>query len=83
MQLHAALALARPHVGQRATELGVPQQRRQVVERDHHADVVDRAVRERLDRAVGDRPPAEQPQVAGRGGRHGVVEGEPGPGHAA
>src|SRR4051812_8341467 len=40
MQLHAALALARPYVRQRAAELGVPQQRGQVVERDDHADVV-------------------------------------------
>ena len=55
VQLHAALALAAPHVRQRLAELGVPQQRRQVVERDDHPDVVDRAVGEGLDRAVGER----------------------------
>ena len=78
VQLHAALALARPHVGQRAAELRVPQQRRQVVERDDHPDVVDRRVGDGLDRAVGERAAAEQPQVAGR--RHGdrVVEGQAG-----
>jgi hypothetical protein len=83
VQLDAAPALAGPDVGQRAPELGVPEQRRQVVDRHHHPDVVDRAVRERLDRAVGDRAPPEQPDVAGRRGRDGVVEGESRPGHAA
>ena len=33
VQLHAALVLAGPHVGQRPAQLGVPHQRRQVVER--------------------------------------------------
>ena len=76
MQLHAALALAGPDVGQRAAELGVPEQRREVVERDHHADMVDRAVGDRLDRAVGERAAAEQPDVAGRGRRDGLGERE-------
>ena len=62
VQLHAAVALARPGVRERLAELGVPEQRRHVVERDHHADVVDRAVGHGLDRAVGERAPAEQPE---------------------
>ena len=44
VQLHAAVVGAGPHVGQRAAQLGVPHQRRQVLEHDRHADVVDRAV---------------------------------------
>ena len=36
VELHAALVLAGPHVGQRAAQLGVPEQRRQVVEGDDH-----------------------------------------------
>jgi len=53
VQLHAPLAGAGPDVGQRAAQLRVPQQGRQVVERDGHADVVDRAVGQRPDRHVG------------------------------
>ncbi len=74
VQLHAALALAGPHVGQGAAELGVPEQGRQVVEHDRHADVVDGAVGDGLDRAVGQRAAAEQPEVAGRRGGHRVGE---------
>jgi hypothetical protein len=74
VQLHAALPLAGPDVGQRPAQLGVPEQRREIVERDDHADVVDRAVRDRLDRAVGEGAAAEQPDVAGRGGRDGLRE---------
>jgi hypothetical protein len=74
VQLDAALALPAPHVRQRAAELGVPEQRRQVVQRDHHPDVVDRAVRDGLDRAVGQRAPAEQPDVAGPRRGDGLVE---------
>jgi hypothetical protein len=74
VQLHAALALARPDVGQRAPQLGMPQQRRQVVDRDDHADVVDRAVRHRADRPVGDGSPAKQPDVARSGRGDGVVQ---------
>jgi hypothetical protein len=44
----------------------VPQQRRQIVERDDHADVVDRRVGDGADGDVGDRRAAEQPHVAGR-----------------
>jgi hypothetical protein len=76
VQLHAALALAGPDVRQGAAELRVPEQRRQVVQGDHHPDVVDRAVGDRLDRAVGERAPAEEPDVAGRGLRHGRLEGQ-------
>jgi hypothetical protein len=74
VQLHAALALAGPDVGQRAPQLGVPQQRRQIVERDDHPHVVDRAVGQRADRQVGGRPTAEEPDVAGRRGGDGLVE---------
>ena len=57
MQLDAALALPGPHVRQRAAELGVPEQRREVVERDHHPDVVDRAVGDRrIARSASERP---------------------------
>jgi hypothetical protein len=76
VQLHAALALAGPDVGQRAAELGVPQQRRQVVDRDDHADMVDRAVGHGLDGAVGDRAPAKEPHVAGLRRGDGLVERE-------
>jgi hypothetical protein len=76
VQLDAALALPCPHVGQRAPELGVPQQRRQVVERDDHPDVVDRAVGHRLDRAVGERAAAEQPHVPRRRAGDRLVEGQ-------
>ena len=78
VELHAPLVLAGPHVGQRPAQLGVPQQRRQVVERDHHADVVDRAVGGGPDGPVGERPAPEQPQVAGRGGGDGLVQSEGG-----
>ena len=76
MELNAALELAGPDVPQGATQLGVPQERRKVVDRDRHADVVDRAVRDRADRDVGERPAPEQPDVARRGGRNRVVESE-------
>ena len=60
--------------GSELAELGVPEQRREVVERHDHADVVDRAVRHGLDRAVGQRAAAEQPDVTGRGQRDGLGE---------
>jgi hypothetical protein len=81
VQLHAALALPRPHVRQRPAELGMPQQRGEIVQRDDHADVVDRAVGERADRAIRQRASAEQPDVARRRGGDGVVEVERGAGH--
>jgi hypothetical protein len=74
VQLDAALAPAGPDVRQRPAQLCVPQQRREVVERDDHPDVVDRAVGDGLDRAVGERAAAEQPDVAGGGGRDGLGE---------
>ena len=43
VQLHAAVVAAGPHVEQPLAELGVPHQRRQVVEHHRHPDVVDRA----------------------------------------
>jgi hypothetical protein len=59
----------------------VPQQRRQVGERHRHPDVVHRAVGDRPDGEVTERAAAEQPHVAGRGGRDGFVEVEHGGGH--
>jgi hypothetical protein len=59
----------------------VPEQRREVVEGDDHPDVVDRAVGHGLDRAVGERPAAEQPDVARGCRRDGILDGEGGPGH--
>ena len=67
VELGAAVVVAGPHVLDALAGLGVPQQRRQVVEGDDHGDVVDRGVGGDADRPVGDRPPAEQPDVAGRG----------------
>jgi hypothetical protein len=64
VQLHAALAVARPYIGERVAELRVPHERRQVIEHDRHANVVDRAVGRQLDRPVGHRVPAEEPHVA-------------------
>src|SRR5690606_19639982 len=74
VQLDPAVVVAGPHVRQRPAELGVPHQRRQVVQHDGHADVVDRAVGRPLDGAVGDRAPAEQPYVAGPGEIDGLVQ---------
>ena len=65
VQLDAALVLTGPGVGQRLAELGVPEQRRHVLEDDGHAHVVDRRVGQRPDRAVGQRGAAEHPHVAG------------------
>jgi hypothetical protein len=74
VQLRAALVPARPRVGQRATELGVPHQRRQVLDGQRHAHVVDRAVRRHPDRVVGQAAAPEQPQVAGAGEVDGLVQ---------
>src|SRR6185312_4817922 len=52
---------------QAAPQLGVPHQRREVVERHRHADVVDRRVREPADGPVGAARPAEHPDVARAG----------------
>jgi hypothetical protein len=78
VQLDAALVLPGPHVGQRLAELGVPEQRREVLEHDRHADVVDRRVGHRPDRPVGDRGAAEDPHVAGAGEVDGLVQGQVG-----
>jgi hypothetical protein len=74
VQLHTAVVAARPGVGQRAAQLGVPQQGRQVVEDHGHADVVDGRVREALDRPVRAAAAAEEPEVAGAGQRSCGVE---------
>ena len=74
VKLHAAVALTRPHIGQRPSQLRVPQQRRQVIDRDRHADMVDRAVGCGPDRQVGERLAAKQPDVAGRRGLDRVLE---------
>ena len=81
VQLHPALVLAGPHVGQRAPQLRVPQQRRQVVERDDHADVVDGRVGDRADGEVGEGDAAEDPHVAGRRDADGLVQGHLRAGH--
>src|SRR5450755_3318818 len=44
VELNAALTLPGPHVGKRATELGVPEKGRQIVNGNDHADVIDGAV---------------------------------------
>ena len=59
----------------------MPHQRRQVVEDDGHADVVDRAVGRHPDRAVRDARAAEQPQVTGAGQLGGGAQADRGPGH--
>jgi len=72
VQLHAALALAGPHVRQGAPELGVPQQGGKVVQRNDHSHVIDGAVGHGLDCPVRERPASKQPQVTGGGGLEGV-----------
>ena len=76
MQLHPPLPASRPGVGQGAAQLRVPEQRWQVVEHDGHADVVDRRVRELLDRPVRSAAAAEEPEVTGAGQRGRGVEVE-------
>ena len=73
----APLVLARPHVDHRPPEFGVPQQRRQVVDRQHHRHVVDRAVRRRPDRPIGQLAPGEQPHVAAARDRRRLLEADP------
>jgi len=67
VELHAAVVAAGPQVEQLVAELRVPDQRRQILDRDRHAHVVDRAVGQRLDGAVRAGPATEQPQIAGTG----------------
>ena len=76
VQLHAALVLPAPRVRQRPAELGVPEQRRQVLQDDGHADVVHRRVGDGADGPVGQRSAAEHPHVSGAGQLDGLVEGE-------
>jgi hypothetical protein len=64
MELGAAMGETRPDVRDRPAELGVPQQRWEIVEGEHHADVVDRAVGEGPDGSICGRLPPEQPHVA-------------------
>ena len=64
VELYTALVLAGPDVRQRPTQLGVPQERREIVDRHHHAHVVHGRVGGRADYAVGERAAAEQPDVS-------------------
>ena len=54
----------------------MPEKRWQVVEHDGHTDVVDRRVRELLDRSVRSTAAAEEPEVTGAGQRGCGVEVE-------
>ena len=82
VQLDPAVPGPGPHVGQGAAELGVPHQRRQVVDDHGHAHVVDRAVGGHLDRTVGHGAPAEQPHITGAGQIQGLIQGDARGGHA-
>jgi hypothetical protein len=53
VELDAAVIAAGPHVGELVTEFGVPDQRRQILDRDRHPDMVDRTVAHRLNRPIG------------------------------
>ena len=53
VELRATVAVAGPDALEALPELGVPQQRWQVVERNHHRHMVDRRIREDPDRPVG------------------------------
>src|SRR6478735_3716631 len=79
VQLHASVVVAGPHVELLLAELGVEDQRRQVVHDHCHADVVDRRVGDRADRPVRCPTTAEQPDVAAAGEVHRLVEAQ---GHA-
>ena len=79
VELDAAVVLAGPHVEQALAELGMPHQRRHVLEDDRHADVVDRGVGEDADSVVVSRATAEQPDVPGRRGADRLVERDHGP----
>ena len=83
---NAAVVVAGPDVTQRAAQLGVAHQRRQVLEDHGHPDVVDRGIARGLDGAVGQGAATEDPEVSGArrvdgrvewdqaasGGRHGA-----------
>jgi hypothetical protein len=53
VELNTTVIAAGPHVRQLVAQLGVPDQRRQILDRDSHPDVVDRAVAHRLYRPIG------------------------------
>ena len=76
MHLRTAMAAARPQVGQRPAQLGMPHQRGQVIQDHGHADVVDRAVCRQLDSPVGRGMPAEQPYVTGAGQVQGLIQAD-------
>jgi len=81
MQLDPAMTGSGPYVGQGAAKLGMPHQRRQVLDGHRQAHVVDRAIGCDLDRAVGRRVPAKQPHVTSAGQIHGLIQGDPRVGH--
>jgi hypothetical protein len=81
MQLHPPVAGARPHIRQGPAKLGVPPQRRQVIDDDRHAHMIDRAVGCHLDRQVGYRAPAEQPHITRARQIHGLIKGDAHSGH--
>ena len=78
VELRAAMGDTRPDVGNRVTEFGMPQQRREIIECDDHPDVIDRAVGEGTDRTIGRRLPSKEPDVAGAGDAGRLVEGHRG-----
>ncbi len=53
VELHTAVVATAPQALQFVAEFGVPDQRREIVDGDRHADVVDRRIRQGLDRTVG------------------------------
>jgi hypothetical protein len=64
-----AVPISGPDIRQRAPQLGVRQERWQVIEHYDHPDVEDRAGGDSADRQVGERRATEQPDIAGRRGR--------------
>ncbi len=76
MQLNPATTGTGPHVGQGAAQLGVPHQRRQILDDNRHAHMIDRAVGRHLDRAVGHGVPAEQPHITGAGQIHCLIQAD-------
>ena len=63
MELYAAVMGPGPYVRERSAQLGMPHQRREVLDDDGHADVVDGAVRGQLDGSIRGFDAAEQPNV--------------------
>jgi len=81
VQLRATLATARPQVGQRTTELGVPHQRRQIVDDHGHAHMIDGTVRGHPNGAIGHLVAAKEPYITGPRQVDGLIEADPGFGH--